>query len=740
MFVALGIGYSLVTPPFEKPDEVYLSAFARHLAEGNALPMQEVGSLGPWEHEGTQAPLYYFLAGRLTSWIDQGDFEALSERNPRANLGDPLFPGNKNFMLYSGAEHPLARANLALHIGRWFSLALGALTLLFVYLTARLAFPHSAAARLLVTAIVATIPQFAFISSSVSNDSLVVLVSTATIYWLARLLSKPRTEPVMGWEWAVAGTLLGLAALSKLQGLVLLAPLGLVALWTARERRSARALFAAAASIALPALAIAGWWYWRNLQLYGDLLGAERLLSINGMRDEPLDWPGFVGEMRGLRYSFWGLFGWFNILLPTWIYRALDGVTLIALAGFAVAGVRAVARRRGTVVEYAPSRTKALLTFWALTLVASMIYWATFAMSSQGRLLFPALSAFGVILVAGLLAWLNFAPRWRWPLLSLLPLGLLACSGYALFSLLPASYNAPQPIAALPQDARSMDVAYDGAIELAGIALPEGRFRPGEQVPVTLYLRTTRELDENLQVFIQFLDEERKAIANVTTHPGWGRNPTRIWQPNALYADRYLVRIDELIDNRSPLLAEVYVGFTGAESADPVPTTDAQGQAVDGFVGKVEVEAWEPLDEDALGLRPLAATFDRGIRLIGVDYPASIDAGVSALPVTLLYRSDAQPGDDYTAFTHLVDSAGAQVTGYDQPPAGARFPTRAWRVGDRVLSRFDVPFAGELAPGTYQLWTGLYRSDSNGEDRLPVIESAQRVEDMRVLLGTIEVK
>ena len=72
----------------------------------------------------------------------------------------------------------------------------------------------------------------------------------------------------------------------------------------------------------LPALAIAGWWYWRNFTLYGEWLGAERLLTITGLRTTPLTWRGFVGEMNGLRYSFWGLFGWFNIILPAWIYQS----------------------------------------------------------------------------------------------------------------------------------------------------------------------------------------------------------------------------------------------------------------------------------------------------------------------------------------------------------------------------------------------------------------------------------
>jgi hypothetical protein len=740
LFACLGVAYSLAVPPFEKPDEVYHYAFARHLAQGNGLPVQTLDNLGPWQHEGTQAPLYYFLLGRLTAGIDQNDFDQLNKQNPRANLGDPLYPGNKNLMLYSARTVPLTGTNLALHVGRWFSLTLACLSLFVVYLTARLAFPQSAPARLFAMLIVAAIPQFAFIGSSASNDSLVILISAATIYWLARLLTRSAGEQIAWWEWAAIGILLGLAGISKLQGLVLLAPIGAVVLWLARNRRSLRLLLPAATLIVLPAIAIAGWWYWRNLALYGDWLGADRLLQINGQRSEPLTLDNFFSEMRGLRYSFWGLFGWFSILLPDWVYKALDAVTVLALAGFVAAGVRSCMLHKGLVFEQPARRVHTLLAFWAVTLIGAMIYWATFATSSQGRLLFPALSAFGVILVTGLLIWLKVFGRWEWALLSLLPLTLLACSAYALFSLLPASYHAPGPIARLPEAVQETNVVYGGHVELVGLMVPEGRFRPGDDVPITLYLAAPRKLAADLQLFVQVLDEHGKAIGNVTTHPGWGRNPTSLWQPNALYEDRYLVEINQPIDNNSPLLATVYIGFTEPDSIDPLPAVSADGEPSDGMLGKVEIEAREKLDSAGLRLNPVAATFDQGIRLTGMRYPARVSAGAAGLSVKLLYEADAQPNGDYTGFLHLTDSAGKQVSGHDQPPGLERFPTHAWRAGDRVLSEFSVPMPQGLTPGVYQLWTGLYRSESKGDSRLGVVTSNRPTEDMSVMLGTVEVR
>ena len=214
LFLGLGLWYSLATPPFETPDELYHYAFVRHLAAGNGLPVQNPAVEEAWSHEGSQAPLYYLVAGWLTSAIDQNDFHQLNVPNPRANIGDPLFPGNKNFMLYSAAAHPLQGSNLALHIARWLSLALGCVTLWLIYQIARLAFsddtqfkpPWSLA--LLPVLWVATIPQFTFISAACSNDSMVIATSTATVYWLARLLTKATHKSIALLEWVFLGILI----------------------------------------------------------------------------------------------------------------------------------------------------------------------------------------------------------------------------------------------------------------------------------------------------------------------------------------------------------------------------------------------------------------------------------------------------------------------------------------------------------------------------------------------------
>jgi 4-amino-4-deoxy-L-arabinose transferase-like glycosyltransferase len=726
LFVAMGFWYSLAVPAYETPDELYHYPFARHLAQGNPLPVQDSEATGPWNQEGSQAPLYYWIVGRLTAGIDQSDFEELAITNPRSNMGDPLYPGNKNRMLYSAAPQPLVGSNLALHIARWFSLFLGAVTLWAVAQMARLMLPRRYA--LLPPLLLAVIPQFIFISASCSNDSMVIAASALVLWWLTRLLTVADRRPVHVSEWMVLGVLLGIAALSKLQGLGLFLLAAGVGLAIAYRRREWRLPLVAFLPVALPALLIAGWWYWRNFTLYGDWSGLNHLMTLNGRRNEPLEWDEWWLEFRGLRYSFWGLFGWFNILLPEWIYRVLDGVSVAALAGLVAASI--LNRKRGLAPQGRAGR--GLLVAWALLSFALVIYWVSQATGSQGRLFFPAIGATVSLLVIGLEVWLRYLPlivqRIGWAAPVLLLLGATLYTGVVLF---PRSYAAPPALAALPAGALPLDITFTTAngeqIKVVGIDAPSGRYYAGEFVPITLYLTTPQLLRHDYEVFVQLLDEKSAEVGNVTTHPGWGRFPTQLWRPGAIYADTYRVQVRKRIEPQSPLLARVYSGFIDPQDTQlrPLPAHDSAGSEIMPIVGEVVLLPWSKPEVSGIELTPVAVRFGEAMGLVGLHQPQSVAVG-EALTVTLLWEAKASAGVDYTAFVHLLDGNGQWVAGYDQAPGGRRFPTRVWAAGDQILSEMVVQLPPELPPGEYSTWLGLYDAGSAGATRLSVLEADGR--------------
>jgi hypothetical protein len=370
-----------------------------------------------------------------------------------------------------------------------------------------------------------------------------------------------------------------------------------------------------------------------------------------------------------------------------------------------------------------------------------MLYWSSFATSSQGRLLFPLLSALGVLMVTGLSFWAAYLPgRWRLAALTLLPAGLVGCSLYTLAVVLPDAYRARGAIPGLPEDVRPLHLSFDDRVELVGIRTPEERFKVGEAVPITLYLQGNQKLTADLPLFIQLLDQNAAPIGNVTTHPGWGRNPTSLWEPGLLYEDQYRVTISEPIDGRSPLRAVVYVGFTSPDSTLPLAARTGEGAEASGMVGHVDVVPSRQPDTATLGLTPADVSFDDGIRLIGRGFPEMVQISENHLPVTLLWEARTPPTGDYVAFVHLLDSEGKQVSGQDQPPAAGRFPTDRWQGGDRIVSEFSLSLPPGMPRGIYHLWAGLYPAESEGRVRLGVTSSDQAVQDQSVLLGAVEVK
>lgn len=771
LYVGLGVWYSVTVPPFETPDEIHHYAYARHLALGNALPVQL--ELSPedfgddvvpnayadklWAHEGSQAPLYYFLLAQLISGIDHDDFDEMNAFNPRANIGNPLYAGNKNIMLYSAVSRPLRGTNLAVHIGRWFSLLLGLITLGLTYAIARMAMPNpeQRPLTLLVALILATIPQFTFISAAVSNDSLIICVSTIVVFWLARIVIQAGTRDIMPLEWLLLGTLLGLAALSKLQGLGLWLLAALTGAGIALIRRDSRVLLHAALPVAVPALAIAGWWYWRNFMLYGDWFGLTTLLAIEGLRTDASSIGALMNELRGMRYSFWGLFGWFNLLLPIWIYQLLDLLTVAGVIGLVIHLFRPLFRpapqgENQSDLTDQSTLVQLLSLTWLLIISAILAYWLSRSIGSQGRLVFPVLSTLCIFLVIGLNALIDaiasllgalFGRRARFVAWAILPLLLLGSSIYALTALIPNAYGAPASVVQVPSSATRVDATYGDFefFQILAVDVPSERYEIGDEVPITIYMQTEQMLAQDYQLFIQFLNPQGREVANLTSHPGWGRNPTSLWQPGLIYADTYPVTVDGPIDAQSPLLARVYIGFVDPATEEsghfPVDVVDGSGAKIEPMLSTVALSAPSADDERFTASGPV---FGDTIQLASSLFPAEVEQADRELQVQLVWAAMGELANEYIAYVHLLDGAGERVAGMDQPPATDRMPTSYWQLGDLVYAGFTLTLPQDLPAGEYALWTGLYEKESGGAVRLPITEpNGYRVEHSQIFLGSI---
>ena len=352
-----------------------------------------------------------------------------------------------------------------------------------------------------------------------------------------------------------------------------------------------------------------------------------------------------------------------------------------------------------------------------------------------------------ILIVAGLEVWLRRLPRrvaaalWAAP-----PALLLGATVYAGAVVFPAAYGPLHALSDLPSTARPVNYTYSesdhpaATITLLAIDPPTGRYAAGEWVPITLYLTAAQPLTRDYQLFIQLLDETGTEVGNVTTHPGWGRFPTSLWTPGAIYADAYRVQVQRRIDSASPLLARIYTGFIDPDTDAMMPmiARDASGAEVMPMPAEVVLVPWSPPDPADYDLTPLAASFVAGLDLTGLHQPATVQAG-DTLTVTLLWTATAAPGEDFTAFVHVVDSDGQWVAGFDRAPGGDRFPTRVWAAGDQVVSRFGVALPPDLPPGDYTTWVGLYPAASAGTTRVSVTAAGRTVANDMVELDGFSV-
>ncbi len=222
LFTALATVYSVVTPLFEAPDEVWHYEYVRWLVEGEGLPEPADVGVAPWAQEGSQPPLYYGLAALVTAGVSTDNAVDIIRYNPHAVVGDADAFGNQNMMVHGpGEAWPWRGVALAVHLTRFISILLGALTVLCTYGLARMAAPGWLAVAPLAAILVAFNPQFLFINASVSNDPLVTMLSAAGLWLCAFLVT--RAKPINWPWWILLGSIAGLASVSKVSGLLLVA-------------------------------------------------------------------------------------------------------------------------------------------------------------------------------------------------------------------------------------------------------------------------------------------------------------------------------------------------------------------------------------------------------------------------------------------------------------------------------------------------------------------------------------
>jgi 4-amino-4-deoxy-L-arabinose transferase-like glycosyltransferase len=431
----LAITYSFATPLWEAPDEPSHYLYAEYLATHKSLPPPQPPQQSRFFERGYatslyewyQLPLYYMLLApplTLVNAVSPASIpQAMPQINPDFTKGAiNLFNPTTDRSLESLFEAPGPR------VARLFSVLFGLLTLLATYRLALSISPGDKTTALAATGFMAFIPQFTFLTSYVSNDNLAILMSTLCMLTYSELLTQ---DNPLNWRQLLGmGLLVGLALLTKLSLLFLL-PLALLCLlWRTLHHRSItlwlqESLLFTGIAVSLPLLGLLflpG--MHAQLQHANQLLQAKpELMSVRYIIDL---WP--------LTYrSFWGRFGWMNVATPNWIAYIMGMVSFLGLASSL-----SLFRRTYKHHEAAGLQRQLIILLWLVSGVV-LIGFIRFNLSvrQQGRLLFPALPAFVILVALGLVHLPRH--RYRWAVGLGLVILALSASLISLFgSLLPA--------------------------------------------------------------------------------------------------------------------------------------------------------------------------------------------------------------------------------------------------------------------------------------------------------------
>ena len=699
--------YSIVTPLFEASDELWHYPFVQHLLAGGGLPVQHAGQTdaeAPWRQEGSQPPLFYVAAALISAPFDHSNWRDLRRINPHADMGVPTRDGNSNAILHTPAERwPWTGAALAVHAARLASVLMSTATTVFAYLIARALFtrrdegraasaPHRLPSLLRLSVIVFTafVPMFAFIGSVLNNDNAAVLFSTLGLWWALRVMQR---QDLSIRSALIAGVIAGLGALSKTSALGLIGLFGLAALlagfrgsaaqirfgrrMTGRVVRVMRWVAVMGASVAV----IAGWWYVRNITLYGDLLGWNAFLDVVGRRDVPATLAQLWSEREGFVWAYWGVFGTLNLIMPVWMYVALN-LTVVAAALGWVWQLMCVLRRRCQPTADA-WRAVVLCGIWALVLFVSFLRWTSLTPASQGRLLFPCIAVIAAFTAYGL---------WRIHRLVLVAASVLLM-GIAIavpFAVIAPAYA--QPANMWSQRLREpINAAFaDGALDLVEGQSDTATLAPGDEVTLRLNWRLNAPLPRNYSVFVHLVDENEVIVAQRDMYPGQGNMATSEQPAGYQWSDHYTLRVSPLELGPKPLHWRVglYDAQTGAR------LTLRNGEDF------VEFGALSLSGRSTTPAGPPLLRYSNGAALAGYAVePRTLSAG-QPLTVTLNW-AQMPTQSDYAFSLQVLDEAANKIGSHDGPFVAGQ-------------AAYPIAINADAPPGVYRLLLVVYRTGDFG--------------------------
>jgi 4-amino-4-deoxy-L-arabinose transferase-like glycosyltransferase len=726
-YVVLATLYSVVTPIFEASDELWHYPMVKYLADhGLGLPPQEPANPGPWRQEGSQPPLYYMMAAILTAGIDTSDMEYVRRINPHADIGIIRPDGNANMMVHRqpAEAFPWQGTTLAVHLIRFFSIALGLGTVLVTYQLAREIFLDWPLIALGAAALNAFLPMFLFISGSVNNDNLSNVLGNLLTLLIVRLVKTPDAsseamQPRSKWlPYALIGVVTGAGLLAKLNIGFLIPLVGIALLVVSIRQRDWRPVVIGGATSGALTILIAGWWYLRNAQLYGDPTGLNMFLNMVGRRAVYANLPQLWSERHSFTQAYWGFFGGMNVALPEWVYlifNVIGGVGLIGAVGFIGYWlIQKVDKASLVPTNVGFQWLPAIVTIiWPIITFVSYLRWTAETQASQGRLVFGSLSAISLWMAVGLVWWLP--TRLQGVVMTGAAGYFAVVAALTPFLVIAPVYTPPTLIAGDTENSTLFWEQERGVVGFLDARIVTPTVQPEDYAMVEMDWQTLHATARDWSLFAHLVTADGVIIAQRDVYPGQGkialsefsenqisneprawRNQTAIWIPATASA---------------PTTLNVEVGWYDLQTGERLMLSNGEETLTIGQVELLPRNDIENLDVP----NPIRVNFDNQIELVGYELSDLSPAASDTIELTLYWRATKPITQDYKIFANILDSQSlTKYAASDGMPVNWNAPTSTWTPGKIITDMHTLNVDPNTPPGIYETEIGWYLQAEDG--------------------------
>lgn len=284
--------------------------------QGSSLTQEEYWSLTAEDRRGRQAALRLMPADWRLQDSDNGisAYEALQP---------PLY-----YWLMAPVLRIVERSDLPTQVLllRWISVAIASLALPLTFTIGRRLMQNQHAA-LGCAAVVALMPGFATDVARVSNESVSVVLFSLLAWMGLKIIARERDAR----NGALLGVFLGLGLLTKAYFLTAVPPVLVLLVCTHRRK------YRAALTPVAVALAIAGWWYVRNLVTTGTLSGLAEPIMLRGMTARAIirsiPTVPWLRAVDSILLSHLYFCGWSSLTVRSWMYHLFYAIALLGALG-----------------------------------------------------------------------------------------------------------------------------------------------------------------------------------------------------------------------------------------------------------------------------------------------------------------------------------------------------------------------------------------------------------------------